>query len=68
MSKAGTKASSKSTGKAGSGRAKPTPEESKAQKKARALKVMELMLPLELGKLQHPSAPLGDFPEHRQSL
>lgn len=37
MSKTGTKASSKSDGKANNGRAKPTPEESKAQKKARAL-------------------------------
>jgi len=37
VSKAGTKAGSKSDEKASSGRAKLTPEESKAQKKARAL-------------------------------
>ena len=37
MSKAGTKAGSKSDEKASSGRAKLTPEENKAQKKARAL-------------------------------
>lgn len=38
------------------------------QKREASLKVIELMLPLELEKLQHPSAPSEDFPEPRRSL
>jgi len=38
------------------------------QKREASLKIIELILPLEIEKFQHPSAPSGDFPEHRQSL
>jgi len=38
------------------------------QKREASLKIIELMLPLEIEKFQHPSAPSGGFTEIHQSL
>ena len=38
------------------------------QKREASLKVIELMLPLELEKLQHPSTPSAGFSGPNQSL